>query len=259
MMRALPKLNSPRPSAVSHRLVDAEAQPLSEWKAAVSAEATVRKQIAKVQRELLRKRQMVAMAEAQRAKDANAARLLEQLEENRGATMVHITAHVLPLHEDEVTKLAELLNHKCTPSDPKTPRIVWSKCFKLADTDNSGRIAFSEFSYLFRSRDGLAMSHEAMSDDKLCALWKALDTDGSGKLSMGEFGAFMRRGEPAAARTAAEAARARLAAARLEAQRRQTAEEHARSGRDVTAQLAAVAPATDEEVCERVCNPPDGT
>jgi hypothetical protein len=103
------------------------------------------------------------------------------------------------------------------------------------------------------------MSHEAMSDDKLCALWKALDTDGSSLLSMGEFGAFMRRGEPAAARTAAEAAHARLAAARLEAQRRQTAEEHARSGRDVTAQLAAVAPATDEEVCERVCNPPDGT
>ena len=250
-MRALPKLSSPRPSAVSHRLVDAEAQPLSEWKAAVSAEATVRKQIAKVQRELLRKRQMVA----QRAKDANAARLREQLEEDRGATMVHITAHVLPLDEDEITKLAELLNHKCTPADPKTPRIVWSKCFKLADTDDSGRIVFSEFTHLFRSRDGLAMSHDALSEDKLWKLWKALDTDGSGQLSMGEFGAFMRRGEPAAARTAAEAARARLAAARLEAQRRQTAEEHARSGREVTAQLAAVAPATDEEVCGSVQSP----
>ena len=254
-MRALPKLSSPRPSAVSHRLVDAEAQPLSEWKAAVSAEATVRKQIAKVQRELLRKRQMVALAEAQRAKDANAARLREQLEEDRGATMVHITAHVLPLDEDEITKLAELLNHKCTPSDPKTPRIVWSKCFKQADTDDSGRIAFSEFTHLFRSRDGLAMSHDALSEDRLRALWKALDTDGSGQLSMGEFGAFMRRGEPAAARTAAEAARARLAAARLEAQRRQTAEDQARSGREVTAQLAAVAPATDDEVCGSVPSP----
>ena len=51
----LPKLTSPRPSAVGTG--DGEQPVLAEWKAAVNEEAAMRKRIAKLQRELQRKQQ----------------------------------------------------------------------------------------------------------------------------------------------------------------------------------------------------------
>ena len=244
----LPKLSSPRPSAVGTG-VDAEAPVLSEWKAAVDEEAMMRKRIAKLQRELQRKLLQQSASEVQRQRDLRANILREELDEARGARVQHLIADVLPASEDELHKLSELINKRCLPTTPTTPHLSWYACFKAIDTDHSGLISFKEYTALIRTREGLNISTETLSDAKLRSLWKALDEDGSGLISSGEFGHFMRRGEPAAA----ESARARLLAARIEAQRKQTAELNARrdtSGRDITALLAAEEPATEGELIE---------
>lgn len=236
---SLPKL-SPRPSNVA-------GEPLSEWQLAVNEEAAMRKRIAKLKNELHRKRQLVSISEAQRTRDHRASALREHLDEIRGNHTNYLVADVMPLSEDEVTKLSELFNAKCLPATPTTPRISWYTCFKNVDVDSSGRITFKEFASLVRMREGgLNMSAEALSDAQLRALWRALDDDGNGSISTGEFGHFMRKGEE----KAAESARARLLAARQAAQRRQRAEGREADGSALTAQLASEEAASEEELRE---------
>jgi len=243
----LPKLTSPRPSAVGTG--DGEQPVLAEWKAAVNEEAAMRKRIAKLQRELQRKKQQQSASELQRQRDTTASILREELNEARGSRMMHLIADVLPASEDELNQLSKLINTKCLPSGPGGKNVSWYACFKNLDTDHSGSINFKEYVALIRTSRGLNIPPETLSDMKLKSIWKAVDEDNSGLISVGEFGHFMRRGESAAAETAHE----RLVAARLEVQRRQHVENKVRrdaSGRDISALLDASEPATEEELQE---------
>jgi alanyl-tRNA synthetase len=112
----LPKLTSPRPSAVGTG--DGEQPVLAEWKAAVNEEAAMRKRIAKLQRELQRKKQQQSASELQRQRDTTASILREELNEARGSRMMHLIADVLPASEDELNQLSNLINTKCLPSGP---------------------------------------------------------------------------------------------------------------------------------------------
>ena len=230
---AISPTNSPRPAAVS-------SQALSEWKTAASEEAKTRKRIAKLKRELARKRQLQSLSDAQRTRYINAEALRDQVNEAKGAKVAADVAHVEPASDEEVRALSELFNTQLLPSTPTTPRITWYTLFKHVDNNNSGRIGFDEFVAIIRPdacnlRRCLSLKPDQLSDDRIRSLWRVLDEDGDGTISAGEFGHFMRKGQAAAA----ESARARLFAARLAAQRRQNAEADAYAGRDLSAQLRA--------------------
>lgn len=64
------------------------------------------------------------------------------------------------------------------------------KLFKHMDIDQSGRIDFAEFSKMTRSV--LKLGKDAVSDQKLWGLWRAIDENGNGFICAGEFGRFMR-------------------------------------------------------------------
>ena len=104
----------------------------------------MRKRIAKLQRELQRKKQQQSASELQRQRDTKASVLREELNEARGSRMMHLIADVLPASEDELNQLSKLINTKCLPSGPGGKNISWYACFKNLDTDHSGSINFQE-------------------------------------------------------------------------------------------------------------------
>ena len=243
----LPAIDSPRPAAVS-----STKESMREWRHAVDEEAGARKRIAKLKRELHRKKLLQSEAAARQRREHEAAALRDRLAEARGAKTSEAAASLEAASEESVMELSErfnaqlLLSTERGSSGEATVRVTWYALFKDVDTNDSGKITYDEFLSAIRRKDCLNLSADALSDEQALALWKALDEDGNGHISHGEWGHFMKRGQPAAA----ESARQRLIAMRAAAKRKADAEADVHAGRHVTALLAAEPAASEAELKE---------
>ena len=69
----------------------------------------------------------------------------------------------------------------------------WFAIFNKFDTDESGRLGFEELEGVTRMRDpGLNLKVDAVSQEELRGLWRAIDADSSGDVTVDEFMHFMK-------------------------------------------------------------------
>ena len=228
---------------------------MAEYRKAAHAEAETRKKIARLKRELHRKKQLQADTDTRRRRELQASTLRTSLDEIKGKHVSLAAASVDAANDAEVVALSELFNGQLLlgtergSSGEAGVRATWYSCFNGVDTDHTGRIIFDEFLRAVRSTDHLNLGPSKLSDAKVLSLWKALDEDASGTLSAGEWGHFMKRGAPAAT----QSARQRLFQQRLAAQQMLSREMDVRAGRHLEAEFASERAATEAEL--RECSP----
>ena len=155
--------------------------------------------------------------------------------------------------DDEVRALAVQLHDKMhqlfsVVNNGVPTKVSWYRLFQHMDDDESGLIAFVEFSDMVRGQ--LQMTTRMLPDKTLKTVWRALDADNSGRLTAGEFGAFMRLGERDRAAVSEKAQQRRSL---IEMHNRHTsmqmkAEMDAELSRDVNKSMANEPPATEAEV-----------
>ena len=221
---------------------------IAELKAALEAEHAAKKQMARIQRELLRVKSTSAILAQQEAKRAAHAASKVEIDRLIGRDVAAKLAAVAPASDEEVQALAERFHRALRQIFPGPAEArAWYKLFSYMDEDRSGRITYDELQKMVRSR--LELGNDVMPATKLRRLWRALDEDSSGFLDAGEFGRFMKRGlDHQEGRGAVAVARQKLIAKNMEAAAAQKTEKERRWGHVLTAQLADVAPASEAEV-----------
>jgi Ca2+-binding EF-hand superfamily protein len=233
--------SSPRPPP---SVSSASNSPLKgDWKQAVQDEAAARKRLLRVQREYERACHEAAKMAYHEERRAEVAATRADLARRIGTDVTDRLVDVQGASQEEVRALSLQVNIRMLGVMLPHER-EWYLLFKAVDTDKSGRISFEEFESMIRGQ--LKMSREKLADARLQALWKSLDTDASGWLSAGEWGRFMKLGEQQAADHVAQRVAAAKAAKAAKAQS-DKAEMDKLVGRDVTARLRDVMPATREE------------
>lgn len=184
--------------------------------------------------------QLAAVSELRQAKKESVSKLRHALAERVGSDTTAEFEGLPCASAEEAHEMSEQFN--CKMVDLHLIAGEWYLLFKAADTDQSGRISYTELKEIVRGP--LQFSKAELPAPKLKALWKALDEDSSGWISAGEFGRFMRKGEPEPLLPAKE----RMLNERIAAFARQRAERRERIGIDLKEKFSMVQVADEAAV-----------
>ena len=176
----------------------------------------------------------------QRNREA-AKKVVEKLDAEQGRNVSQKLAGVEPADHERVVEMSKKLN-EALQFVPDPAARSWVKLFNKIDEDGSGKMAYREFMRMVRTE--LKQGSSELGKEELTALWKALDADGSGLVTIGEFGQFMKLGAP----EKGPGWREQRTMRNLMAKRAADAESDAYSGRNITAELAGVGAASDDDL-----------
>merc|ERR1719237_1167501 len=87
--------------------------------------------------------------------------------------------------EEEVLRVATMLNERMKEIFLDPQARSWYKLFNHMDDDCSGKIDYHELSDMIRNE--LRVPTSRLSEDVLQSIWRALDEDDSGLITHGEF------------------------------------------------------------------------
>ena len=217
----------------------------TEVREAVAEAGEARKELIKLQRQLMLVERKEAAKTHMERKRAEVAAIRADLDRRIGRDLVRVIREsgVEAASESEVRRLSLLMNKSLHMVGDADGCHVWFHLFRAIDDDHSGRISFAELAKAVRTVLGL--TSKALPDRQLQSVWRALDTDMSGFIDAGEFGRFMKKGEqhkPPPKQAIQQAAHDEALAEKREMERA--------TGRDLREKItnAGIRPASDEDL-----------